>query len=156
MKARGSIRNVARAMAVLVLLASTGCTMRGSGKMAAPAFKRMGREHVLPVTPRTHHAGVLDVAIVSGSISETYTVVGSEDWTSYIKVILTNTGAKELTIKMEDFSAWRETVQTAVYFNTVAIAPGASAEVKIAVPSGLNKLDKPVALVYDKVRINLN
>ncbi len=142
----------------MMLVAAAGCTMRGSGTMAAPAFKRSSRQHPLPVTPRTHRAGDVEVRMVSGFITESYTAVGSEDFTAYLTVTLVNAGAEPVKVEMNSMSAQRVSggLGTAVYFGTVNLLPSTQADVKIAIPAGLSRLDMPVALIYNGVRMNLN
>ena len=145
-------------LAALLVLHPSGCTMRGSGTLAAPAFARASREHAWPVTARTHRVGDLEIQIVSGSITEAYTVLGSEDFTAHLEVVFVNTGAAPMKIEMRSLTAFRQSggMGTAVYFNPVPLLPSTRGNARINIPAGLSRLDTPVALVYNGVRLELN
>jgi hypothetical protein len=70
---------------------------------------------------------------------------------------MTNRGSQPLSVEMNSMGAMRPGIAhgTAVYFNTVKLAPGASANVEINIPAGLSRMEKPTALVYSGVRMDL-
>lgn len=136
----------------------TGCTMRGSGKSAAPAFSRSSRQHPFPVTPRSHRVEALEVQIVSASMTEVYTVLGTVDWTVRLNVVFANTDRQPLTVPASSMIAHRTSggTGTAAYFSSVTLAPGERKDAVITIPAGLSRLDKPLALAYQGVRMELN
>jgi hypothetical protein len=105
----------------------------------------------------THRAGNLELSVLSASVTETYTVLGSEDFTAHVRVRLTNRGTQPLSVDMNSIGAMRPGIAhaTAVYFNAVNLAPGASANVQINIPAGLSRVEKPTALVYSGVTMDL-
>ena len=132
---------------------STACVMKPGG----PDFKRYSRTHVLPVKPAVYRAEELELHVDSGTVTETYFVYGSENFTAHLRVRLVNRGSQPITVGMKTISASRAgNVQTTVYFNDVVIQPGGQADAQINIPAGLTRLDRPVTLHYKGVRMELN
>ena len=142
---------------VLTLPILTGCALRSDGKIPDPQFKRYSRQHALAVRPATHRVGDLELTVVSGSVTEVYTVVGSVDFTAYIQVRLANRGGSPLKFDMKDMEAIQSNggSRTATYFHYVDLSPQGQGAVGIAIPAGLTRFDEPAALVYKGVRMDL-
>lgn len=139
--------------ALLVPLAG-GCTLR---RDYGPDFKRYSREHPFPVRPATHRAGPLELTVKSGSFSEVYTVIGSENFTARVQVRVANVSDQPLVLKMNAMGAVGPNAPRpfAVYFNDVSLPPRGEADLLISIPAGTTRLTPPVALVYDGVRMEL-
>ena len=154
MRTRGLVL-LSIAMAVAL---PTGCTMGSQGKIPDPRFKRFSREHPMAVNPAPHRAGDLELTFLSGSVTEVYTAVGSEDWTAYVDTKLANLTDKPLRIDMNSMVAIRAGggTATAVYFGAVDLPPRGQGPVRIAIPAGLTRFDQPLTILYQGMRMNLN
>ena len=152
------MRGLAWHSTAIAMAVSSGCTLKSDGKIPDPQFKKYSRQHTLAVRAATHRIGDLELTVVSASVTEVYTVMGSVDFTAYILVRLANTGSRQLLFDMKDMEAIQSGSgsRTAVYFHHVDLQPHGQGEVKLAVPAGLSRLDKPLALVYKGVRMDLN
>ena len=127
-------------------------------RKGGPDFKRYTREHPLPVQPATYHASDLELQVLSGSVTETYFVYGSENFTAHLRVKLANTGRQPITVGMKTLSASRvgDTSPSTTYFSDIVLQPGAQADATINIPAGLTSFVRPAALHYLGVQMDLH
>lgn len=154
---------------LLALAASPACVMSPRG----PEFKRSVVEHPFPIAPALYHAGALDVQVDSGSATEVRFVYGSEQWTVRLYATLANTGPRAITVAgnsgnlADMLGAFRPGVPYPAsvvitdatpqrrYLREAVLQPGERAEVVLGIAAGTAHLEKPVALVYRDVRMEL-
>jgi hypothetical protein len=150
---RAALRGLVLLSLALPAALPAGCTLR---KHYGPDFKRFSREHRFEVKQATHRAGELELSVLSGSIAEVYTAIGSESFTARVSVRLANRGSAPLAVGMDDVEAiTADSGRTAVYFNAVNVPPGGSADALLSIPAGTTRRRPPVALVYRGVRMHL-
>jgi hypothetical protein len=150
---QSSVRQLASLSIAASVAMATACVMKPGG----PDFKRYSRTHVLPVKPAVYQAEELELHVDSGTVTETYFVYGSEGFTAHLRVRLVNRGTQPITVGMNTMGAYRTGIRhaTAVYFSDVVLQPGGQANATINIPAGLTKLDRPLALDYKGVRMEL-
>jgi hypothetical protein len=145
--------STAFAIVAAALALATGCVMKPGG----PDFKRYSREHVLPVLPASYRAGSLELHVVSGTVSETYFVYGSENFTAHLQVKVANRGNEPIVVGMKTLAAYRDGDRAAstTYMTEITLQPGEQKDAQVNIPAGLTRMVKPVALEYSGVRIDL-
>jgi hypothetical protein len=116
-----------------------------------PEFKRYSRVLPLPVKPVLYRANYLELEVLSGSVIEVYTVLGTEDSMVYLRAKVANRGSVPLTVGMKTLSAFVPDVSfdvTAYITDDVVLQPGGQAEVKIGIRAGVAPGSRPLALRY--------
>jgi hypothetical protein len=148
------MRRIAAVSLAAVLAAAGACVMRKDG----PALKRFTRVHPFPVTSTIHRAGDLEMQLISGSTMQVFTVLGSDHWTVNIRAKLNNKGSRPLTIPIDSIGVLMtkdDQHPSVAYYREVRLEPGDQQEVNFAIPAGLRYFERPYALQYRGVRMNL-
>jgi hypothetical protein len=75
---------------------ATGCTVKGSGKGALPAWKIYVDEHPLSSAPFALRSGDVEVRVRAVVVEEHHTALGKSTWLNVIKAAVVNRGAAPL------------------------------------------------------------
>jgi hypothetical protein len=75
---------------------ATGCTVKGSGKGALPAWKIYVDEHPLPSAPFALRSGDVELQVRAVVVEEHHTAFGKSTWLNVIKAAVVNRGAAPL------------------------------------------------------------
>jgi len=75
-----------------ILLLAAGCTVKGSGKAATPAWKTYVDEHRVTSAPFTLRSGTAEVRVHAVVVQESHTLVGKSSWLNVVKASVVNLG----------------------------------------------------------------
>jgi hypothetical protein len=162
------LRTIPLRLALVASLAlAAGCTVKGSGKSAMPAWKTFVHEHPVTSAPFTMRRGAVEVRVDAVVVRESSTVVGRSSWVTVLKATLVNRGAAPLRVDdlASDFqvrtrsgedtrgyvfaegrAGWRHQAQTG---EPTHLPAGASGEIRVqAEPNDGSRRDDPVAVSF--------
>ena len=89
------MRTRAVPLALLALLAA-GCTVKGHGKAAMPAWKVYVDEHPVSARPFTLRSGAVEVRVEAVVVEEHHTAFGKSSWLNVVKATVVNQGSGPL------------------------------------------------------------
>lgn len=158
----------------LTAAAGAGCTVKGHGKAATPAWKTMVREHQLLGAPRSLRSGDVEVRIQAVVLEDRYTLLGPSSWVAVLRGVVVNRGQAPLppeailqgfrfqhrsgverrgSVFIQGTGGWR--LQEHGGQRTL-LPPGAAGEIRVQADSGPNGVrDDPVAVVFEGQRVDL-
>lgn len=148
-------------------LAAAGCTVKGSGKAATPAWKTFVHEHAVTSAPFTLRGGTAEVRVHAVVVRESRTLVGRSSWVTIVKASVVNRGAEPLrwddltddfTVRTrsgedtrgyvftEGKGGWRHQEHTG---QPTHLPPGASGEIRVqAEPNDGSRRDDPATVTF--------
>jgi hypothetical protein len=149
----------------LAALLVAGCTVKGSGKAATPAWKIYVDEHPVTSAPFTVRSGDVEVHVRAVVVEEHHTAFGKSTWLNVAKVAVVNRGAGPLfpeavkgSFRIRTRSGadhrgsvfvgaggWRRQEHTR---EPTQLPPGATGEMRVQAETTTQTRDDPVALSF--------
>jgi hypothetical protein len=150
----------------LVAALATGCTVKGSGKGALPAWKIYVDEHPVSSAPFALRSGDVEVHVRAVVVEEHHTAFGKSTWLNVAKATVVNRGAGPLlpeavqgafrfrtrsgadhrgSVFLEGKGGWRRQEHTK---EPTQLPPGASGEIRVQAESTTETRDDPVAISF--------
>lgn len=154
--------------------ASAGCTVKGHGKAATPAWKTLVTEHPLLAAPRTLRSGDVEVRVEAVVLEDRHTLLGPSSWVAVLRGTVVNRGQAPLppeaiqqsfrfrhrsgaerrgSFFIRGTGGWRRQERTG---ERTHLPPGAAGEILVQADSGPDGVrDDPVEVVFEGQRLEL-
>jgi hypothetical protein len=156
------------------LAAAAGCTVKGHGKSATPAWKTLVTEHPLLSAPRTLRSGDVELRVEAVVLEDRHTVVGPSSWVAVLRGVIVNRGRGPLLPEpllqafrfqhrsgverrgygfVQGTGGWMRQEKTG---ERTQLPPGAAGAILVQTESGPDGVrDDPVAVLFEGQRLEL-
>jgi hypothetical protein len=150
----------------LAAFLAAGCTVKGSGKAATPAWKIYVDEHPVTSAPFTVRSGDVEVHVRAVVVEEHHTAFGKSTWLNVARAAVVNRGAQPLFpeavrgafrirtrsgadhrgyVFVQGTGGWRLQEHTK---EPTQLPPGATGEIRVQAETTTQTRDDPVALSF--------
>jgi hypothetical protein len=150
----------------LVAVLAAGCTVKGSGKGAMPAWKTYVDEHAVTSAPFTLRSGDVEVRVRAVVVEEHHTAFGKSTWVNVANAAVVNRGSAPLSpdavtgafrlrtrsgadqrgyVFIQGTGGWRRQEHTK---EPTQLPPGATGDIRVQAESSSGMRDDPVAISF--------
>jgi hypothetical protein len=157
----------------LVAFLAAGCTVKGSGKGALPAWKIYVDEHTVTSAPFALRSGDVELHVRAVVVEEHHTAFGESTWINVAKAAVVNRGAGPLfpeaitgafrlrtragadhrgSVFIQGKGGWRRQEHTK---EPTQLPPGATGEIRVQAESTTSTRDDPVAISFANQTVQL-
>ncbi len=153
---------------------AAGCTVKGHGKAATPAWKTLVTEHSLLGASRTVRSGDVEVRIQAVVLEDRHTLLGSSSWVAVLRGTVVNRGRAPLlaeslqqafrfqhrsgaerrgSVFAQGPAGWRHQARTG---HPTELPPGEAGQLLVQTDSGPDGVrDDPVAVIFEEQSVAL-